>query len=69
MLLDALHEVDEVALGFSLGSPSGRGIGPTQAKEIQIAFETSQAAQSGDIKDLADCALMILELIEIKYQI
>lgn len=59
MLLDALHEVDEVALGFSLGSPSGRGIGAAQAKEIQIAFETSQAAQSGDIKDLADCALMI----------
>ena len=59
MLLDALHEVDEVALGFSSNKPSGRGIGGIQAKEIQTAFETSQAATSGDIKDIADCALMI----------
>lgn len=58
-LLGALHEVDEVALGFSSGEPSGRGIGPKQAKEIQQAFETSAAAKSGDIKDIADCALMI----------
>ncbi|HWZ23539.1 MAG TPA: hypothetical protein VNW06_12840, partial [Cytophagaceae bacterium] len=58
-LLNALHEVDEVALGYSLGKPSGRGIGSVQAKEIQAAFESSQAAQSGDIKDIADCALMI----------
>ena len=58
-LLGALHEVDEVALGYSAGEPSGRGIGPKQAKEIQLAFETSAAAKSGDIKDIADCALMI----------
>jgi len=58
-LLGALHEVDEVALGFSSGEPSGRGIGPKQAIEIQHAFETSAAATSGDIKDIADCALMI----------
>jgi len=58
-LLNALHEVDEVALGYSLSEPSGRGIGPKQAKEIQLAFETSQAAKSGDIRDIADCALMI----------
>ncbi len=58
-LLNALHEVNEIALGYSDGIPSGRGIGPQQAKEIQSAFETSQAAQSGDIKDIADCALMI----------
>lgn len=58
-LLNALHEVDEVALGYSSGKPSGRGIGTVQAKEILTAFETSQAAKSGDIKDIADCALMI----------
>lgn len=58
-LLNALHEVDEVALGYSSGKPSGRGIGSVQAKEILTAFETSQAAKSGDIKDIADCALMI----------
>jgi len=59
LLLGALHEVNEVALGYSSGIPSGRGIGEKQAREIQSAFETSQAAISGDIKDIADCALMI----------
>jgi hypothetical protein len=58
-LLNALHEVDEVALGYSSGKPSGRGIGTLQAKDIQAAFESSQAAKSGDIKDIADCALLI----------
>ena len=58
-LLNALHEVDEVALGYSLDQPHGKGIGKLQAFEIQTAFENSQAALSGDIKDIADCALMI----------
>lgn len=58
-LLSALHEVNEVALGYSQNGSSGRGIGPKQAKEIQFAFETSEAAISGDIKDIADCALLI----------
>lgn len=58
-ILNALHEVDEVALGYSTGQPSGRGIGGSQAKEILDAFKSSQAAKSGDIKDIADCALLI----------
>jgi hypothetical protein len=58
-LLNALHEVNEVSLGYSMSQPEGRGIGPKQAKEIQQAFENSQAAKSGDIRDIADCALMI----------
>lgn len=58
-LLNALHEVDEVSLGYSESTPSGRGIGTVQANDILKAFETSQAARSGDIKDIADCALMI----------
>lgn len=58
-LLSALHEVNEVALGYSQNAPSGRGIGPKQAEEIQFAFENSEAAKSGDIKDIADCALLI----------
>src|SRR5690606_16200495 len=61
-LLNALHEVDEVALRYSSGKPNGRGIGGIQAKEIQATFESSQASQSGDIKDIADCALMIPEI-------
>lgn len=58
-LLNAFHEVDEIALGYSSGIPGGRGIGPIQAKQIQEAFENSEAARSGDIKDIADCALLI----------
>ena len=58
-LLNALHEVDEVSLGYSKEEPKGRGIGSIQAREIQLAFESSEAAKSGDIKDIADCALMI----------
>lgn len=58
-LLNALHEVNEVSLGYSSRQPEGRGIGPKQAREIQLAFENSQAAQSGDIRDIADCALLI----------
>lgn len=58
-LLNALHEVNEIALGYSSGIPQGRGIGKEQAKQIQMSFETSQAAISGDIKDIADCAILI----------
>lgn len=58
-LLSALHEVNEVALGYSQNGSTGRGIGPKQAREIRFAFETSEAAKSGDIKDIADCALLI----------
>jgi len=58
-LLNALHEVDEVALGYSSSIPSGRGIGQEQAKQLKEAFENSQAVQSGDIRDIADCALLI----------
>lgn len=49
-LLNALHEVDEVALGYSTGKPSGRGIGNVQAVEIQAAFESSQAAKSPSLE-------------------
>lgn len=58
-LLNALHEVDEIALGYSSGIPKGRGIGLEQANQLKIAFENSQAAKSGDIRDIADCALLI----------
>lgn len=58
-LLNAFHEVNEIALGYSSGIPKGRGIGIEQAKQIQRSFETSEAAKSGDIKDIADCAIMI----------
>jgi len=58
-LLNALHEVNEIALGYSSGMPRGRGIEADQAKQIQSSFESSEAAKSGDIKDIADCAILI----------
>lgn len=58
-LLNALHEVNEIGLGYSSGMPRGRGIGAVQADQIQKSFETSEAAKSGDIKDIADCAILI----------
>lgn len=58
-LLNALHEVNEIGLGYSSGLPQGRGIGSIQAEQIQMSFETSEAAKSGDIKDIADCAILI----------
>lgn len=58
-LLNAFHEVNEIALGYSSGIPKGKGVGIEQAKQIQRSFETSKAAKSGDIKDIADCAILI----------
>lgn len=58
-LLHALQEVNEIGLGYSSGVPQGRGIGKVQAEQIQRSFETSEAAKSGDIKDIADCAILI----------
>ena len=58
-LLNALHEVNEIGLGYSSSVPQGRGIGSVQAEQIQMSFETSEAAKSGDIKDIADCAILI----------
>ena len=58
-LLNALHEVNEVGLGYSSGTPQGRGIGPKQAQQLLQAFATSEAAHSGDIRDIADCAILI----------
>lgn len=58
-LLNALHEVDEVGLGYSSGTTGGRGIGSEQAKQLKDAFESSEAARSGDIRDIADCVLLI----------
>lgn len=58
-LLNALHEVNEIALGYSSDSTQGRGIGRIQAQQMLESFQSSEAAQSGDIKDIADCALLI----------
>lgn len=58
-LLDALHEVNEIGLGYSRGIPKGRGIGKEQSNILKEIFQRSSAMQSGDIRDIADCALLI----------
>lgn len=58
-LLHALHEVNEVGLGYSSGRSRGNGIGKVQAEQLLQAFATSEAAKSGDIRDIADCAILI----------
>ncbi len=58
-LLHALREVNEVGLGYSSGRSRGNGIGKVQAEQLLHAFATSEAAKSGDIRDIADCAILI----------
>lgn len=57
--LNAFHEVDEIALGYSSKKPTGRGIGPIQSNIIQNKLKNSEAFKTGDIRDIADFALMI----------
>jgi hypothetical protein len=58
-LLTNLHEPRETHLGFSAVGSSGRGIGPDQATDLLDALKNSQAVQTGKLKDLADCELLI----------
>lgn len=58
-LLLSLHEPNDTHLGFSKGNSNGRGIGKEQANEIYRAFLESEAAQTGFLSDISDCALLI----------
>jgi len=62
-LIDTIKDNDSKTtkklLGYSNSTPKGRGIGNRQADDLLHAFKNSQAALSGDIRDIADCALMI----------
>jgi len=58
MLLN-LHEPNETHLGFSSGRPSGRGVGTDQARDLYERLQDSRAAQTGLLKDLTDCELVI----------
>jgi hypothetical protein len=58
-LLANLHEPRETHLGFSAVGSSGRGIGTYQATDLLDALRNSQAVQTGKLKDLADCELLI----------
>ena len=58
-LLSRLSEPNETHLGVSAGHPDGRGIGKEQAKILLGKLKNSKAAQTGYLKDLSDCELMI----------
>ncbi len=58
-LLRGLSEPDETFLGFSQGSPNGRGVGEKQAKQIFAAIKRSKATKSGLITDLNDALMFI----------
>ena len=54
-----LSEPHDTFLGLSKGTPSGRGIGPHQAKKIVAALQRSRAFQTGQLNDLAETELFI----------
>jgi len=58
-LLLNLGEPDIAHLGHSKGRPSGRGVGPQQADDLYQRLKSSRAAQTGKLRDLSDCELMI----------
>ena len=58
-LLSKLGEPNETHLGVSSGIPDGCGIGKEQAKILLNKLKNSKAAQTGYLKDLSDCELMI----------
>ena len=58
-LLFNLHEPNDAHLGLSKGRPSGRGIGPIQARAIFKQLKKSKAVRTGKLQDLSDCELLI----------
>lgn len=58
-LVSELREPNETCLGFSHGRPAGRGIGRLQAAQIYERLRISEAARTGVLADLSDCALFI----------
>lgn len=58
-LLSKLGEPNETHLGVSSGKPDGCGIGKEQAKILLNKLKNSRAAQTGYLKDLSDCELLI----------
>lgn len=58
-LLRGLSEPDEIQMGFSTGSPQGRGVGEKQAEQIFESILRSKAVQSGLIQDLNDALMFV----------
>lgn len=58
-LLGNLSEPNETHFGFSSNMPDGCGIGNEQALFILKRLKKSKAVQTGHLKDLSDCELLI----------
>ena len=58
-VISNLHEPNDTHLGLSIGKPSGRGWGRTQARLLYQRLRVSKAVQSGTLKDLTDIELLI----------
>ena len=55
-----LREPNQTRFGLSRGDrPHGRGVGADQALELYDALSQSAAVQTGLLKDLEDCELLI----------
>ena len=58
-LLFKLREPNATHLGHSAGSPNGRGVGHVQADALYQRLRDSKAFQTGLLRDLTDCELLI----------
>ena len=58
-LLSNLKEPNETHLGHSYEESKGAGIGSIQGTDIYKALSKSKAVETGDLKDLSDCTLMV----------
>lgn len=58
-LLNHLGEPDGTNLGLSQGKPLGKGIGDKQAKALYKKLHKSKAVETGYLKDLSDCELLV----------
>lgn len=58
-LLLQLREPNETRLGYSRSRSQGAGIGAMQAGQLFTALESSTAVQTGFLKSLEECELMI----------
>ena len=58
-LLSRLREPNDTHFGFSQNAPRGRGIGPGKADLLYQRLLHSEAVRTGNLRDLADCELVI----------
>lgn len=58
-MLKCLSEPNETRLGYSVGRPSGRGLGQALAERMWNSLKESEAVSSGILENLEDTVLMV----------